>query len=143
MPGAERKVPDWSPADSVTRRKFRCEVEEDARRWGDQDAPRLQLMENVEGRSRLVILVPAEQIAVVRDELVERGYRGSLPVMVRGHADYGSWIGYLNELEVAHIVVEMLEWTLTPEEQAMLDAVDEYGRRAPTGFRSPRLRLDS
>ncbi len=118
-------------------------MEEDARRWGDQDAPRLQLMENVEGRSRLVILVPAEQIAVVRDELVERGYRGSLPVMVRGHADYGSWIGYLNELEVAHIVVEMLEWTLTPEEQAMLDAVDEYGRRAPTGFRSPRLRLDS
>ena len=107
--------------------------------------PVLALGQAVERSSRVILVSGATgtQGGAVARELVERGYRGSLPVMVRGHADYGSWIGYLNELEVAHIVVEMLEWTLTPEEQAMLDAVDEYGRRTPTGFRSPRLRLDS
>jgi hypothetical protein len=137
MPEAESNTAEWSPADDVETRRFRCDiVEED----GGEGVPRLQLMADASGRRLLVIRVPAKHIDAVRKELRDRGYRGTLPVTVRGQAGYGSWLGYLNELEVAHIVVEMLGWTLTTEEQASLDAVDDYGRRAPTGFRSPRLR---
>ncbi len=130
---------EWTTSESVATRKFRCEVEEGAGGPGGLGGPRLRLERNDAGQARLVIVVPPEQTAAVRRELVARGYRGALPIHVRGRADYGSWLGYLNELEVAHIVVEMLDWTPTPEEQAMLDAVDDYGRKAPTGFRSPRL----
>ena len=132
----DQSAPEWTPVDVVGTRRFACEIEEET----DAGARRLQLMSEASGRVRLSIRVPAKQLEAVRRELVERGYRGTLSVRVRGQAGYGSWIGYLNELEVAHIVVEMLAWVLTPGEQAALDAVDEYGRRAPTGFRSPRLK---
>jgi hypothetical protein len=132
----DQSAPEWHPVDAVATRRFACEIEEET----DADEPRLQLMAEASGRVRLFIRVPAKRLEAVRRELVERGYRGTLSVRVRGRADYGSWIGYLNELEVAHIVVEELDWVLTPEEQATLDAVDDYGRRAPTGFRSPRLK---
>lgn len=135
MPDDESAA-EWNPVDTVGTRRFACEIEEET----SAGAPRLQLMAETSGRVRLHIRVPARQIEAVRRELVERGYRGTLSVRVRGQAGYGSWIGYLNELEVAHIVVEEFAWVLTPEEQAALDAVDDYGRRAPTGFRSPRLR---
>ena len=132
----DQSAPEWNPVDAVDTRRFACEIEEET----DAGTPRLQLMAETSGRVRLSIRVPTKQLEAVRKELVERGYRGTLSVTVRGQAGYGSWIGYLNELEVAHIVVEQLAWVLTPEEQAALDAVDDYGRRAPTGFRSPRLR---
>lgn len=131
---------EWAKADALETRRFKVEVVE-----GDPDRefwacrPRLRLERNAAGEVRLVVLAPPKQAAAIRKELVRRGYRDSLPFHVRGRADYGSWLNYLNEVEVAHIVVETLGWTLTPEEQAMLDAVDEYGRRAPSGFRSPRL----
>ena len=70
MPEDESKPSEWTPGDSVETRRFRCEVEEDARRWGDQGTPRLQLMANAGGQSRLLMLVPAKQIAAVRKELV-------------------------------------------------------------------------
>lgn len=132
---------EWRPVDRVNTRRFQCAViEEDPEDAGDDGVPRLQLMSRDDGRTCLFILIPEEEIATVREEIVRRGYRGTLPVMARGHAGYGSWRGYLNELELAHIVVEMMGWTLTPGEQVMLDAVDDYGREAPTGFRSPRLK---
>lgn len=140
MPDSATDVPDWSPAEKVETRRFRCEIEEARQDGPGGDEPRLQLLTSADGRGILTIRIPSRLIDGVRKELVDRGYRGSLPVMVRGRADYGSWLGYLNELEVAHIVVEHVGWTLTAEEQAVLDAIDDYGRRAPRGFRSPRLR---
>jgi hypothetical protein len=128
---------EWARAGTVETRRFACEViEEDVA--GAARGSRLRLERNDAGQARLVILVPPEQTLAVRKELFDRGYRGGLACR-SCRTQYGNWRNYLNELEVAHIVVEMLGWSLTPEEQAMLDAVDDYGRRAPTGFRSPRL----
>jgi hypothetical protein len=140
VPDSSPDAPEWSPADKVETRRFKCEIEQAAEGGPGEGGPRLQLLTSADGRSLLMFRVPAPHLVAVRKELVERGYRGSLPVMVRGRADYGSWMGYLHELEVAHIVVENLGWTLNAEEQAALDAADDYGRRAPRGFRSPRLR---
>lgn len=140
MPQGESKAGEWTPADSVETRKFRCEiVEEGAGGEGGEGGPRLQLVANAERQVRLLIRVSAEQIGAVRKELFDRGYRGGLSCC-GSRVSYGSWRNYLNELDLAHIVVEMLEWTLTPEEEATLDAVDDYGRRAPTGFTSSRLK---
>jgi hypothetical protein len=129
----------WVRAETVGTRKFKCEVEEGTGREGPFGPPRLRLESDEQGQARLVMLVPPAELLAVRRELVARGYRGTPPVHVRGRADYGSWLNYLNELEVAHIVVEKVGWTLTREELAMLDAVHDYARQAPTGFRSPRL----
>jgi hypothetical protein len=132
-------TPLWVRAEAVGTRRFRCEVEEGTGRESPFGEPRLRLERDGQGQARLVVLVPPAQLLAVRRELVARGYRGTAPVHVRGRAEYGSWLNYLNELEVAHIVVEKLRWTLTREEQAMLDAVHDYARNAPSGFRSPRL----
>lgn len=130
---------EWVKTETVDTRRFMCEVEEGTGREGDFGESRLRLESNGQGRTRLVILVPPAQVSEVRKELVARGYRGTLPVHVRGRAEGGGWLNYLNEFEMAFIVVEMLGWNLTAEEQAMLDAMHDYARRAPTGFRSPRL----
>ena len=82
--------------------------------------------------------MPPEAIGAVRKELFDRGYRSGLACTAR-RGGYGGWRAYLNELEVAHIVVEMLGWELVPEEQRILDSVDAYGRTAPSRFTSPRL----
>ncbi|MEZ5124975.1 MAG: hypothetical protein R2826_01820 [Thermoleophilia bacterium] len=141
MPDVHSDDVAWNPVDGVETRKFRCEIiEDEADAERGEPAARLQLVGSPDGRVMLVIRVPVRSLDTVRKELRDRGYRGTLPVRVRGTGGYGTWLGYLNELEVAHIVVELLEWTLTPQEQGVLDAVDDYGRRAPTGFRSPRLR---
>ena len=67
--------------------------------------------------------------------MFDRGYRGGISCVGRSVSS-GSWRNYLNELDAAHILIELLRSTLTPEEQRVLDAVDDYGRRAPTGFTS-------
>ena len=119
-------------------RKFRCEViERDASAEGAHEAPRLELVAVNAGEARLNINVSSEEVGAVRQELFDRGYRRGLSC--GSGAGYGSWRNYLNELGLAHIVVEMLGWTLSPEEQRVLDAVDEYGRRAPTGMSSSYL----
>jgi hypothetical protein len=130
---------EWVKTETVDTRRFTCEVEEGTGRESAFGESRLRLESDGRGQARLVILVPPAQAPAVRKELVARGYRGTLPVHVRGRAEGGSWLNYLNEFEMAHIVVEMLGWKLTRDEQAMLDAVHAYARRAPTGFRSPRL----
>ena len=120
-------------------RRFRCEViERGAGAAGAEEAPRLELVAIGPGEARLNIHVSPAEVKAVRQELFDRGYRRGLSCGC-GSVGYGSWRGYLNELDAAHIVVEMLGWTLTPEEQRVLDAVDEYGRRAPTGMSSSYL----
>ncbi len=132
---------EWARSGTVETRRFRCEViEEDTAGEGAAGKSRLRLERNDAGQARLVIIVSPEQTPAVRKELFDRGYRGGLACVDGCRSPrYGSWRTYLNELEVAHIVIEMLGWTLTPEEQARLDAVDDYGRCAPSRFRSPRL----
>ena len=44
---------------------------------------------------------------------------------------YGTWRRYMLEVEKAHAALELLGWELTEEEQAIMDALEEYGRRAP------------
>ncbi len=131
---------EWATLGGVETRKFKCEVlEEDVAGEVAKGEPRLRLVANDQGEARLLILIPPEEIGAVRKELFERGYRGGLSC-VSGRGGYGTWRGYLNELEVAHIAIEMLGWQLSPEEQSLLDSVDEYGRKAPTGFTSSRLK---
>ena len=114
-------------------RRFRCEViERDAPAAGAEEAPRLELVAIAPGEARLNIYVSSAYVKAVRQDLFDRGYRRGSSCC-GGSIGYGSWRGYLNELDAAHIEVEMLGWTLSPEEQRVLDAVDEYGRRAPTG----------
>lgn len=130
---------EWATLGAVETRKFSCEVlEEDTAGEGAKGAPRLRLVGNEQGEARLFVLVPPDQIGSVRKEIVDRGYRCGI-ACTGGRGGYGSWRGYLNELELTHIVIEMLGWQLTPEEQKILDSIDDYGRRAPTGMGSPRL----
>lgn len=141
MANEVQQTPEWVPSGTtVTTRWFDCEVvETSAGTAAEESAPRLQLMRNERGRQRLIIRVPSHQIDAVRKELFDRGYRGGL-ACCSSRSYYGKWRGFLNELEVAHIVVEMLGWELGADEQAMLDSIDDYGRTAPAGFSSPRLR---
>lgn len=127
------------PVSTIETRKFRLEIvaaEDYSER--PEGAPRLALFANSLGENRLVLYASPSELPAARREMVERGYR-STRSCCGGSAGYGSWRGYLNELDASHIIVELLAWTLTPEEQAALDAVDEYGRRKPTGFGSSRL----
>lgn len=134
------QTPEWVPAGgTVETRWFQCEIVEDAAAADGGDLPRLQLTQNARGHQRLFIRVPSAQIDAVRKELFDRGYRGGL-ACCSSRSFYGKWRGFLNELEVAHIVVEMLGWQLSADEQALLDSIDDYGRGAPTGISSPRLR---
>jgi hypothetical protein len=114
---------------------FQCEIVQAAK----EGELRLELVQSPDRHQRLLIRVPSDRSDAVRRELFDRGYRGSIAcVGCRGR--YGTWRSYLNELEVAHIVVEMLDWRLGPDEQAILDSIDSHGRTAPTGMSSPRLR---
>jgi hypothetical protein len=135
----ETSVSAGQPIAAPGTRRFRCEViERDAAAAGTAEAPRLELVAIAPGEARLNINVSSAEVKAVRQELFDRGYRRGLSCC-GGSVGYGSWRGYLNELDAAHIVVEMLGWTLSPEEQRALDAVDEYGRRAPTGMSSSFL----
>lgn len=135
----ETSVSAEQPIAAPGTRRFRCEVIEcDAAAAGTAEAPRLELVAIAPGEARLNINVSSAEVKAARQELFDRGYRRGLSCC-GGSVGYGSWRGYLNELDAAHILVEMLGWTLSPEEQRVLDAVDEYGRRAPTGMSSSYL----
>ena len=104
---------EWTPLDAVETRRFRCEVlEKDVAKVAAEGEPRLALVANSAGEARLLILVPPEQIGAVRKELFDRGYRSGLACVAR-RGGYGGWRAFMNELEVAHIVVEMLGWDLS------------------------------
>jgi hypothetical protein len=47
---------------------------------------------------------------------------------------YGTWARYLLEVEKAHAALKILGWELTEEEQAIMDAVDDYARQAPARY---------
>ena len=127
---------DERPVSTVETRKFRLQIVA-ASDYPDRPdgAPRLALFANSAGDTWLRMYVGPEEEAVARREMAERGYRVAFSCACAG-TGYGSWRSYLNELDASHIVIELLGWRLSPEEQAALDAVDEYGRRKPTGFRS-------
>jgi hypothetical protein len=127
------------PVETVETRRFSVELEEaPASGQAEVSRPRLRLVANNLGQTLLKITIPPGDMDGVKKELFDRGYRGGMSC-VGQNARSGSWRGYLNELEVAHIAVEQLGWTLSAEERGVLDAVDAYGRKAPTGFRSARL----
>ena len=46
----------------------------------------------------------------------------------------GTWRRYLLEVEKAHTAVEILGLELTAEEQAIMDAADDYARQAPARY---------
>ena len=129
---------EWLIAAPETRRFQFQIVERDAADAGVEDDPRLQLIGDSEGQNRLAIKVSSSEVEPARREMFDRGYRGGISCVGRSVSS-GSWRNYLNELDAAHILIELLGWTLTPEEQRVLDAVDDYGRRAPTGFTSNYL----
>lgn len=129
---------EWPIAAPETRRFQFQIVERDAADAGVEDDPRLQLIGDSEGQNRLAIKVSSGEVEPARREMFDRGYRGGISCVGRSVSS-GSWRNYLNELDAAHILIELLGWTLTPEEQRVLDAVDVYGRRAPTGFTSNYL----
>jgi hypothetical protein len=43
----------------------------------------------------------------------------------------GTWRRYLHEVAKMHAALDFLAWTLTPEEQALVDAVDAYAEKCP------------
>lgn len=49
-----------------------------------------------------------------------------------GLARFGTWARYRQEVTIARCLIAALGWTLTPEEQAIFDALDEHGEQAPT-----------
>jgi hypothetical protein len=53
-----------------------------------------------------------------------------------GQPCYGTWAYYLADIAFVRVAVEVLGWTLTAEEQALMDALEEYGRRAPARLRA-------
>ena len=48
--------------------------------------------------------------------------------------NYGTWRRYHLEVAKARLALEGLGWTLTAEEEAIMDALEEYGRRAPARY---------
>jgi len=48
---------------------------------------------------------------------------------------YGSWGWYLADVALVRSVFAFAGWTPTPEEARILDALDDYGRRAPARYR--------
>ena len=131
----ERGQMNERPIEKVETRRFHVDIiERDAR-----DEPRLRLLGNEEGQGRVEMAVPSADMLAVRKELFDRGYRGGYACdCARGRP--GTWRSYLNELEMIHIIVEMLGWELSDAAAGVVKAVDDYGRTAPRGMSSPRLR---
>ena len=47
---------------------------------------------------------------------------------------YGSWGWYFGEVALCRYIFEFCGWTATPEEAQVMDALDEYGKRAPARY---------
>lgn len=123
----------WRPTDAVETRKYQMVVEE---RAADATGARLSLVGDGSGETRLLLQATPEEVVTLGRELHARGYRGSSCTGCGAAARTSGWRGFLNELDATHIAIETLDWSLSDEEKRALDAVDAYGRRAPTGFRS-------
>lgn len=50
-----------------------------------------------------------------------------------GHR-FGTWARYRLEVERAGAMIRELGWTLTTDERALMDALEEYGRQAPARY---------
>lgn len=44
---------------------------------------------------------------------------------------YGSWQHYLEDVALARYIFDLAGWTETPEEAAIMEAIEAYGQRAP------------
>lgn len=106
--------------------------------WKPARVPRLRLVANTMGQVRLRITAPYREAAGLLRRLEDGGYRTPMVSMTTLSAN-NTWRKYLNELEAAHICLEYLGWRLTPREQRMIDAIDDYGRKRPPGLRAPHL----
>jgi hypothetical protein len=51
--------------------------------------------------------------------------------VVRQWSRFGTWRRYLEEVKTAHALVRFVNWTLTPEESAIMQALDGYVEQAP------------
>lgn len=132
---SRRTYREWT-IDVPTTRNFDCEIidrrlphrckgEEGPARW------RLRLSATSRGENYLTILVPTlETMREVNRMLGERGLSYQQARGVRS-LRYGTWRRYLREVALAHAAIEILGWKLTDKEQALMDALDAFGRNAP------------
>jgi hypothetical protein len=47
---------------------------------------------------------------------------------------YGTWAWYAAEVALLHYIFDFAGWTATPEEAQVIDALEEYGKRAPARY---------
>lgn len=86
-----------------------------------------------EGSERRTNLERFKPVKEFWEELKARGFYLEADARAMGLRlpRQGSWRRYLLEVELAHAALEILGWELADDEQAIMDALDAYGRQAP------------
>lgn len=92
----------------------------------------LSIILQSEGAERWTNLERMEPVRELWPKLESRGFYLDAKVRALGLRlpRYGTWRRYMLEVAKAHTALEILGWELTEEEQAIMDAVDAYGRQA-------------
>ena len=89
----------------------------------DSSEPRLWLMDDDDSD---ILFIKIDHEAFVS---------GSWPGVGEGRRGrYGSWQRYRYEVAWIQACVRGLGWTMTPEEAAVIDALEEYCQRAPARY---------
>lgn len=93
------------------------------------DAKRLTLTANSHGNSFIEIVTSSEaEFYAIHDS---PGQRKRGEEWTANRPRYGTWAWYLAEVALLRYIFEFAGWTATPEEAALMDALEAYGKRAP------------
>jgi hypothetical protein len=131
-PGDPSNYREWL-IDAPTSRRIDCAVmDASIARGMSCEGRRLSLGADSDGDNWIMIVTSdrAELHAIMASPAMKRRgqqWRANSP-------RYGSWRYYLEDVALARAVFEFAGWTMTPEESALMDALDEYGRQAPARY---------
>ena len=93
---------------------------------------RLTLTADNRGDNCVVILFDTDEEC--RAMNVDPGFQHRIEHWNTNRPRYGTWGWYLADVAVLHYIFDLFGWTATEEESALMDALDEYGKRAPARY---------
>jgi hypothetical protein len=92
------------------------------------DAKRLTLTEDNRGDNALEIIASSKaEFHAIMDSPGHKEWFANLP-------RYGTWAWYLAEVKLVRYIFDFCGWTATPEEAQLMEALEEYGKRAPAQY---------
>ena len=93
---------------------------------------RLTLDASNRGDNSIVVLFDTnEECRAMNDD---PGFRQRVHHWDANSPRFGSWGWYFAEVALCRYIFEWAGWTATEEERALMDAMDEYGKRAPARY---------